>query len=240
MPGVYFLEMSSPELEVRRRHFLNVSTAVLTVKHTTDRLTIWALDVESGAPIVGEPISVYGQDGAYLREVVTDERGIALADIQYTPEIFTGLIAVLDSAGHFGIGNSDWSEGMAPWDFDTGYSQQPSAFATYLYTDRPVYRTGQPVYFRGIVRSKDDVVYMPAPFETVQATLRDNRGQVVEKSVLPVSDFGSFHGQFDIAPRASLGRYSIGIDFPTAAASTAGPSTASDFLSRNIACPSIR
>ncbi len=213
-PGVYFLKMSSPSLERERTHFLNVSTAVLTVKHTSDRLTIWALDVESGAPIVGERISIYGQDGAFLRDVRTDERGIALADIQYTPEIFTGLTAVLNSNGHFGIAYSNWTEGMEPWDFDSNYSPQPSEFATYLYTDRPVYRTGQPVYFRGIVRSKDDVVYMPAPFETIQATLRDSRGQVVDKRVLPVSDFGSFHVQFDIAPRAALGRYWIAIDIP--------------------------
>ncbi len=213
-PGVYFLEMSSPSLEQERMHYLNVSTAALTVKHTSDRLTVWALDVESGAPIAGEPISVYGQDGNYLRDVLTDERGIALADIQYTPEIFSGLIAVLNSNGHFGISYSTWTDGMAPWDFDINYSRMPSEFATYLYTDRPVYRTGQPVYFRGIVRSKDDVVYMPAPFETIQATLRDSHGDVVDRRVLPVSDFGSFHGQFDIAPRASLGRYSIAIDFP--------------------------
>ena len=216
-PGVYYLKMSSPELDEshqEKTHYLNVSTAVLTVKHTTDRVTVWAVDVDSGAPIAGESISVYNQLGEYEEDAITDGRGIAQFHIWHTYEIFSGLVAVLDSAEHFGIGYSHWSEGMEPRQFDYYVPTFPPEFQTYLYTDRPVYRTGQPVYFRGIVRSKDDVVYMPAPFETVQASLHDARGRVVEKRELQVSDFGSFHGKFEIASDASLGYHSISIAFP--------------------------
>ena len=81
-----------------------------------------------------------------------------------------------------------------------------SAYQTYLYTDRPVYRSGQPVYFRGVVRSKDDVVYMPAPLDTVPVVIRDARGEIVYERELALSEFGSFSGQFDIAPGCLAGR----------------------------------
>ena len=216
-PGVYFLNVSAPELDEWSRektHYLNVSTAVLTVKHTSDRITVWAVDVDSGAPITGETINVYNQLGEYAGDTITDERGIAQLHVWYKPEVFTGLVAVLDSAEHFGIGYSIWSNGMEPRDFGIPRAYERSEYQTYLYTDRPVYRTAQPVYFRGIVRSKDDVVYMPAPFETVQATIHDARGRVVEKRVLEVSDFGSFNGKFEIASDASLGYHSISIALP--------------------------
>lgn len=217
--GVYLLKALSPELDEWNReqwHFLNVSNAVLTLKLAPDRLTIWAVDIDSGAPIVGESISVYDQLGDYLGDAVTDERGIGQLHVWYTPEIWSvGLTAVLDSAEHFGIANSNWSDGMDPWDFDiSGFSEQ-RGFETYLYMDRPVYRPGQPVYFRGILRRKDDVVYMPPPFETAQATLRNwHQGDVVEKRVLNVSEYGSFHGEFEIPTDATLGYYSISIAFP--------------------------
>ena len=218
-PGVYFLEATAPGLERyywRNRHFLNVSTAVLTVKQATDRLTVWAVDVDSGAPIVGERIEAYGPGGRSLGIGITDERGIVQIDIPATRDLFSPFVAVLDTLDHFGVGFTDWSNGAEAWNFGYGFSWSPRAFHTYLYTDRPVYRTGQPLYFRGVVRSKDDVVYLPAPFDAVPVTIRDARGEVVYEKELALSEFGSFNGRFDIAPDASLGAYSLTVELPSA------------------------
>ena len=217
--GVYLLKALSPELDEWNReqwHFLNVSNAVLTLKLAPDRLTIWAVDIDSGAPIVGESISVYDQLGEFLGDAVTDERGIGQLHVWYTPEIWSvGLIAVLDSAEHFGVANSNWSDGMDPWDFDIGGFSEQRDFETYLYTDRPVYRPGQPVYFRGILRGKDDIVYTPPTLETLRITLRRD-GKVVQERELTPNDFGSFHGKFDIATNAPLDHYYVSIEFPRA------------------------
>ena len=140
-PGVYYLKMSSPELDEshqEKTHYLNVSTAVLTVKHTTDRVTVWAVDIDSGAPIAGESISVYNQLGEYEGDAITDGRGIAQLHIWHTHEIFSGLVAVLDSAEHFGIGYSHWSEGMEPRQFDYYVPTFPPEFP-----DLPVHRSSR-------------------------------------------------------------------------------------------------
>ena len=216
-PGLYFLEATAPGFERhhwQNRHFLNVATAVLTVKHSTDRLTVWAVDVGSGAAIAGERIDVYGPGGGIQGSGLTDARGIAQIDIPYTPDLFAPFVAVLDAEDHFGLGYTDWSNGTEPWFFGYGFSWYPRAYHAYLYTDRPVYRRGQPVYFRGVARSKDDVVYMPAPLETAPVAIRDARGEIVYQRELPLSEFGSFNGQFDIAPDASLGAYSLTVDLP--------------------------
>ncbi len=216
-PGLYFLEATAPGMDRfawRNKHFLNVATAVITVKQATDRLTIWALDVDSGAPISGEDIVVYGADGKRLGAAATDDNGIARVDIPYTRDLYTPFVAVLSTGERFGIGYTNWSNGAEPWNFGYRFSWFPRAYQTYLYTDRPVYRTGQPVYFRGIVRSKDDVVYMPAPFERMPVTIRDALGEIVYERDLALNDFGTFSGRFDIAPDASLGAYSLSVDLP--------------------------
>ena len=218
LPGVYFLELTSPGMEryyAQNRHFLNVSNAVITVKQATDRLTVWAVDVDTGAPISGERVSIYAEAGRLVGSGTTDEQGIALADIPFTRDLYTSLVVVLDGAKHFGIGHTNWSNGAEPWQFGYDFSYYPRATQTYLYTDRPVYRTGQPVYFRGIVRSKDDVVYMPPPFDSVPVTIRDARGEIVYQQDLELSDFGSFSGIFEIAPEASLGSYQVSAQLPS-------------------------
>ncbi len=216
-PGVYFLEALSPGMERfawQNKHFLNIATAVLTVKQATDRLTIWAVDVESGEPISGEDIAVYGENSKLVGRGKTDEDGIAIVDIPFTRDLYSPFVAVLSTPKHFGIGFANWSNGTEPWNFGYRFSWSPRTYQTYLYTDRPVYRTGQPVYFRGIVRSKDDVVYMPAPHENVPVTIRDAQGEIVYQRDLALSDFGTFDGSFDIAPEASLGAYSLEVSLP--------------------------
>ncbi len=216
-PGVYFLEAQSPGLERfawRNKHFLNIATTVLTVKQATDRLTIWAIDVESGEAVRDENIAVYGANGALVGGGATDEDGIAIVDIPYTRDLYSPFVAVLSTADHFGIGYTNWSGGAEPWNFGYRFSWSPRAYQTYLYTDRPVYRTGQPVYFRGILRSKDDVVYMPAPHETAPVTIRDAQGEAVFQRDIPLNDFGSFSGKFDIAEEASLGAYTLEVSLP--------------------------
>ena len=215
--GVYFLEVTAPNFERyywQNRHFLNVASSILTVKQAADRLTVWAVDVGTGAPIAGERIVAYGPGGDRQGSGTTDARGIAQIDIPLTPDLFAPFVVVLEGKDHFGMGYSDWSNGAEPWLFGYGFSWSPRAYHAYLYTDRPVYRTGQPVFFRGVARSKDDVVYMPAPLETVPVTVRDARGEIVYQRELPLSEFGSFNGQFDIAPDASLGAYSLTVDLP--------------------------
>ena len=68
----------------------------------------------------------------------------------------------------------DW--GLSAWDF--GYSQrvQPPHTEIYMYTDRPIYRPGQTVYFRGVARQAFNGRYELPPVNTIPLTLRDANG----------------------------------------------------------------
>ena len=64
-----------------------------------------------------------------------------------------------------GLAVSLWDQGISPYDFGirTDYFLQPNQPMAYVYTERPVYRPNQPVYFKGIIRHNDDLTYRPAP-----------------------------------------------------------------------------
>ena len=92
----------------------------------------------------------------------------------------------------------------------------------YIYTERPVYRPAQKVYFKGILRRLGDNGYEMLQERSVTVTVEDpNGGKLLEKE-LPLSARGTFNGEVDLAGGAALGSYRI--------IARAGEATASDYF----------
>lgn len=225
-PGTYFLEVTSPETNnmgyTPSRHMLLVATANLVVKASTDNVLVWATNVETGEPIANAPIAVYTDidpSEIYTPETTTgttDENGLAVIPTERVNDLYTSRVAVLQTEEHFGIGALDWSNGIEPYQFGQDYDFYPSRYRVYMYTDRPIYRPGQPVYFRGVVRLRDDVTYTPPGMNSVPVQIIDDRGEIVFDEQIDLTPFGTFSGQFDIAPDATLGYYRVSVDLPSA------------------------
>ena len=88
------------------------------------------------------------------------------------------------------------------------YYAQPNQPRAYVYTDRPLYRPGQPVYFKGVVRIDDDLSYSLPDVSNVKVTVSSFEETIFEDT-LPLSPFGSFEGQIVLDNAAALGSYSI-------------------------------
>ena len=78
------------------------------------------------------------------------------------------------------------------------------AFA-YLYTDRPVYRPGQEVFFKGIVRQNDDLHYSIPKEKKVYVTI-ELFGERVFSEDMALSKLGSFNGKFNSRMTRGLAR----------------------------------
>jgi alpha-2-macroglobulin len=212
-PGVYFLSVDSPETRGlgfrEQHHFLLVATANLIVKTSVDSVLVWATDVQTGAPIANAPITIYDVLYQVVASGTTDANGMMRLDTPRVESLNVDRIAVLETESQFGVGFSEWSNGIEPYQFGQNYTYYPEQFRIYMYTDRPIYRPDQPVYFRGVVRSRDDVTYTPPPFDTIPVQITDGRGEVVFDQQVEITPFGTFSGQFDIADDAPLGYYQI-------------------------------
>ena len=83
-------------------------------------------------------------------------------------------------------------------------------YAAYIYTDRPIYRPGQTVFFKAIVRRDEDAVLSLVDTGTpVTVRIRDARNNVVQTYDLTTNDLGSVNGAFDLAEGAMLGDYAV-------------------------------
>ncbi len=125
-------------------------------------------------------------------------------------------MAVLgDYGGPFGVAVSDWNNGIAPWDFGVYANYYASAYNAYLYTDKPIYRPGQTVHIKGIVRTEDDARYAIDPnLKNIDVLIYDGQGKQVYTGTQPLNDYGTFNFDFALDQEAALGPYSIQAQIP--------------------------
>lgn len=214
-PGLYFLQVSSPETNAQgyrpNRHMLVVGTSVITMKASVDTVTVWVTDVQSGQPLADTPVSVYAQSGQTIASGITDVDGIFSAPIERVDSLWDSMVAVVDTDTHFGIGYSEWSNGIEPYNYGYNNNYNPPRHSVYIYTDRPIYRPGQPVYYRAVVRSQDDVTYTTPEVDQVDLTIRDAQGEIIHEERVTLSPFGTLSDEFMLEAEAGLGTYSIEI-----------------------------
>ncbi|HLV36550.1 MAG TPA: MG2 domain-containing protein, partial [Spirillospora sp.] len=222
-PGIYLLSVSSPETMrstgQAQKHFLMVSTASVTIKSTMHEALIWATDLQTGQPIPNAQVTLHERGRGQIASGMTDADGLLHLTLPAVPDQdpYAGRIAILQTSEHFGAGAPDWAQGIEPYHFGLP-ADFPTQYRLYMYTDRPVYRPGQPVYFKGIVRSRDDVTYtLPTAFDSVPVQIFDEQGEIIFDQPLELTPFGTFSGQFDLADDAGLGFYRINVELPALA-----------------------
>lgn len=221
LPGFYFLTLDSPEVfhygPYLDHRLLVVATANLTFKSTTTDALVWLTDLNSGEPIENIPVTIYDDFVNTVTVGTTDEDGMAYLELTAPEDPYENRFALASTEDmrNLAFASSQWGSGISTWDYGiwgTYYSpaNQPRA---YVYTERPIYRPGQPVYFKGIVRLDNDLNYQIP--DTAKAHVKiSNYQETIYEEDLPLSDFGSFDGQILLDSEAALGYYSVEVQLP--------------------------
>ncbi len=81
----------------------------------------------------------------------------------------------------------------------------------YLYTDRPVYRPGDTIQFKGIVRKLVGSQLVVPPAGTAIVEVSDPDGAAVFNTTINTNSIGSFFGSFTVGKEAINGEYEITI-----------------------------
>ncbi len=212
-PGVYLLDVDAPDLDPNQylrhqRHILVVSDLNLTLKAGAEDALIWVTDLATGAPVPNLALTVVESDGAFRRTAVTDRDGVAGLDL---PRDHYTILAY--SEAPFGAVSADWGRGIGPWDFGVNEGMAGQRQRTYIYTDRPIYRPGQTVAFKGVLRAEEDAIYSLPGVTQVTVTIRDVTGEELLNKPLAVSDQGTFEGTLALSDGAALGDYAISAAF---------------------------
>lgn len=234
--GVYYMELSSPgatyganNTPVLERQMFVVTDTALAVKRSKDELLVWATALDTGAPVTGLDVSVESSNGKDTFSGTTDKQGLVSFSLPESPDDYysTEYTIFGRSDGGFTIAHSGWSEGIAPWNFNLDFSPVESQYYVYSYTDRPIYRPGHTVYFKGLVRKDMDARFqLPADTE-VHVEVTDSRGEKVYEKDLPLNDNGTFNDQLTLSENVRTGTYTLATSLPDAP----GPAYLNEFYS---------
>ncbi|MBN1250435.1 MAG: Ig-like domain-containing protein, partial [Anaerolineae bacterium] len=212
-PGLYLLDVAAPEIrqdEWRRtqRHLLVVSELNLTLKNSPADIMVWAVDLASGDPVPNLDLNVIDLYDGLRERVRTGGDGIARLEL---PRDYRNLIVMSEEP--FAAVSSEWGRGIGPWDFGVSEGVSAQSYRTYLYTDRTIYRPGQTVTYKGVIRAEDDAEYSLPGLSAVEIVIRSATGEEIASERLPLSELGTFAGSVTLSEGAPLGEYVISAEF---------------------------
>ncbi|RPI82722.1 MAG: hypothetical protein EHM41_17665, partial [Chloroflexi bacterium] len=216
-PGLYYMRINTGLQNISTNpYLLVVSNVQATFKLSPTDALIWTVDVNSGEPIEALPAAIYDEAGNLMAEGTTDTDGLFQAEIEASRDPYVSRYGLVGSLGqdNFGLVTSTWTFGINPWAFGLWEDFTPPGRLMYVYTDRPIYRPGQTVFFRAVVREERNGRYSMPDTGSVPMLLYDGNGMEISRFDLSLSAFGTGHGEYQIPLDADPGYYRLGDDYP--------------------------
>jgi hypothetical protein len=210
-PGLYFMRLNLPN------NYGSTNSIILAISHyqailklSPTEAFVWVVDLTTNTPAANLPVTVYDQSGSPLASGSTDIDGVFHGVITAYQDPYNSSFAMIGQPGenNFGFAMSYWSDGVTPWDFDIQANYYPSKTYAYIYTDRPIYRPGDTVHFRFIVRQAANGRYSLPDFSSYKLTLYGPM-DLVASFDLPLSAFGTGHGEYTLPADIIPGDYAI-------------------------------
>ena len=220
-PGMYLLNVTSPEIPSRfvQRAMIFVSEINLTLKSEPDNALVWATDLNSGQPINNLQLDFFTttynnekqrNEFKLLGTSATNAQGIASFKNEGGAEM---PVAFVIARNPFSAVSAEWGNGFRIFDFGIGlpgYYGGDETLRGFVYTDRPIYRPGQKVLGKGVVRNEDDVKFsLPTAGAQIQIDVRDPNGNVALSKQDKLDEFGAFNFEVDLPEGAALGGYYV-------------------------------
>ena len=181
--------------------------AIVETKNNTET-TYQLIDRNNGQPVKGAEVKIsylknYNKPRKQVTEI-TNELG--LVTISLANENWSSVKIEVDNHGEKAVfGDYYVSEKYIN-------DNSPKENSCFLFTDRSIYRPGQPLYFKCIATTNTKESSKILPNTVVTVELIDVNGQTIGSQKLKTNEFGSFSGEFIIPTSVLTGSFSLEAD----------------------------
>ena len=198
--GVYLLQArgSYKGKSAEARTWITITNIALASKGGPGQLVVYATGGNKGQPMGGLQLTALDEKGQKIKST-TAGNGMA----RFDPRKLSGNVFIYGTLR----GNPAYIV------VNTDAALQP--YKTYSFTDRPIYRPGQKVLFKGTVRRRKlaleagGVHYSPYANAPVEVSIRDSTDALVYQQRLNTDQMGSYNGDFALASEPVLGRWQL-------------------------------
>jgi uncharacterized protein YfaS (alpha-2-macroglobulin family) len=184
---------------------------------------VWVTGADDGKARAGAQVQLHDTHGAVIARGTTDAQGLSsLANFTWRKpandqdENGEGYVSVTLNDDRAVLAVRDGDPDLAPWRFglESAYGATRAPLAGALFTERGIYRPGEVLYAKGIVRRGAlGALESPAPRDSVRWVMRDREyaPALIAKAVL--SEFGTVDRSFTVPNDAPLGTYQLDLQW---------------------------
>ena len=196
--GLYLVEATDGHYKAYT--VLMVSHMVLITRTTTGAILAFAADRQTGAPIANAQI-VWGIGRKEQGRATTDADGVA--ELHGAPSKQADEDSLWISAS---TGTEFAAVTPMAWSFNNSSS---SKWASYVYTDRPVYRPGHTVHWKALLRARVENHLELPKVPSIHVRVADEQDHPIFDQQTPVTADGTVAGDVALPTGAALGYYTI-------------------------------
>jgi uncharacterized protein YfaS (alpha-2-macroglobulin family) len=208
--------IATSEEDRTKASIVQVTNLGLTVKDSPQNTLIFVTRLDTGAPVANASVSIVRTDTSTFWRGATGADGIAVApntrlrdpDRWYRFD----FIVTAEKDGDIAYTGSDWNEGITPWEFGTGIdlNQRDPLLRGTVFTDRGVYKLGEEVHLKAVLRhNAPNGVRLLPPGTPVFVTVRDSQNRIVEERTVRVNSWSSAEWTMTLPADGTLGSYSL-------------------------------
>jgi uncharacterized protein YfaS (alpha-2-macroglobulin family) len=199
-----------------RASVVQVTNLAISVKDSPQNTLVWVTRLDNAAPVAGARVSIIKPDGQALWTGSTGPDGVAIAPQTRlrNPRNWSefAFLVMAEKDGDLAYVGSDWNDGILPWDFGSSFDLEeadPLLRGT-VFTDRGVYKLGEQIHFKAIVRSNTPAGVRMLPEGTPMfVAVRDSRDKIVDERTVKANAWSTAEWTFTVPLEGALGNYTV-------------------------------
>ncbi len=234
--GVVLVQIDNLLPDQNRRRYLKTLVQVtdmgITAKFSPEHTLVWVTNLKDASPIVGATVELRSDDNKILWKGTTDAQGLVKTagwgrygnaerrvrsgewegEGEYEREPRQWVI--VKHGDDVAFSSSEWNDGIEPWMFNVSYDWSPQAdpLEATLLTDRGLYKAGESVEMKGIVRVRRGGAWQLPKKERVRLVIRDSRNDELLTITPKLNAFGSFAVSVPLRATAPTGYYQMQLE----------------------------
>jgi uncharacterized protein YfaS (alpha-2-macroglobulin family) len=222
-PGVLFVSAegetltaaaSRPE-DARQRlaqALVQLTDIGLAWKLNATEALLYAFSLETGKPLAGTKFTLHDKDGVDTATLTSDNDGLCRV-----PRIAGAVLLTASRQGdQFSVAFDRTLPRERLWRFPVEVDWNPAKDfrrQVMMFTDRGLYRPGETVHMKGIVRKRLDTDLRMADEREAQFTVLDSDERPVVEKKVTLSGHGTFSESITL-PAMKVGRFTMKLEFP--------------------------
>ncbi|RYG43464.1 hypothetical protein EON79_16930, partial [bacterium] len=188
-PGIYLLTATGGGKTAWAT--LNVTRLRVVTKRSPDRLVTWVTSLGGGV-LPGTLVQAFRPGGGDPLAGVTGKDGLWSTKVGPGPRV----LLVRGPGGDVAA-------------IPNGVEDPNGKLRGHVQLDRPIYRPGQRIFYRALLRRTLDQGYSLPKEDTAVVEFRDARDNPIDRFTRPITAFGAVEGSFDLPQEAMTGPYTV-------------------------------